>query len=136
MGKDDSLDDLDAAVEGPLYRETLRRANAVDKSGTTAERRQAVPGLVLIGIVALAERALRSTLEWGAVLFSLLAIGLGVSSGDLAWAIPMVVSGLAGIALVVVALARRWSFASQWVVLLGVTVVQIVLIVVQWRTTN
>jgi uncharacterized membrane protein HdeD (DUF308 family) len=41
-----------------------------------------------------------------------------------AWAIPTAAGGIAGVVVVFTALRRRWAFGRQWIVLLGVVVVQ------------
>jgi hypothetical protein len=122
-----------ADADGPLFRAAQRRAAEVD-DGVPGRRRKAWARFLVTAGLALAEGFLRNTFVWGAVLFSLVAIGSGVTAGDMAWAVPLVVSGVVGIALVFWSIARRWSFGRQWAVLLGVIIVQIVLIIVQWRS--
>jgi len=82
---------------------------------------------------ALAEGLLREAFVWGAVLFSLLAAVFGLTGGDVAWLVPMLTAGAAGVALVFWSIWKRWPFGRQWAVLLGVLVVQIGLIVTFWR---
>lgn len=120
-------------ADGPLIRAALDRAKEIDEASTTEQRRKGWVRLAGTGAVAFAERLLRDTFVWGAVLFSIVAIIVGATSGSVAWAASMVVAGVAGIVLVFWALARRWTFGRQWVVLLGVLLVQILLIVLQWR---
>jgi hypothetical protein len=121
-------------ADGPLIRAALNRAKEVDEAPTAGQRRRRWLPLLGTTAAAFAEKFLRDTLAWGAVLFSLLAIAFGVASGHVAWAIGMAVSGVAGVVLVFWAIAKRWAFRRQWAVLLGVLLVQIVLIVLQQRT--
>jgi hypothetical protein len=120
-------------ADGPLFRQAYQRAGEIDDAATP-ERRRAWAGFLRAAGVALAEGFLRESFVWGAVLFSVLAVVFGATSGDLTWAVPMVAAGVAGVVLVFWSMARRWAFARQWAVLLGVVVVQIVLIVALWRT--
>ncbi|HEX6685986.1 MAG TPA: hypothetical protein VF062_24630 [Candidatus Limnocylindrales bacterium] len=121
-------------ADGPLFREAYERAGQLDDAVTETERKRARGGFVRAAAVALAEGLLREVFVWGAVLFSILAAGFGVTAGDVKWAVPMVASGVVGAVLVFWAIFRKWSFGRQWLVLLGVMLVQIVLIVVFWRT--
>lgn len=121
-------------ADGPLFRAAYRAADQVDTATTPEQRRKAWGGFVRAGLVALAEGLLREAMVWGAVLFSVLAAVFGATAGDRVWAGPMIVSGLVGVALVLVSHWRKWSFGRQWLVLLGVTIVQIGLIVALWRT--
>lgn len=121
-------------ADGPLFRQAYERAGQIDDAPTPARRRRAWGGFLAAAAAALAEGFLREAFVWGAVLFSILVAAFGATSADIAWAVPLVGSGIAGIVLVFWALARHWSFGRQWAVLLGVTAVQIVLIVVLWRT--
>lgn len=120
-------------ADGPLIRAALDRAGEVDEAATAEQRRRAWPRLLGVAAIAFAERFLRDTFVWGAVLFSIVAILIGVTSGSAAWAVVMAVAGVAGVVLVFWALARRWTFRRQWAVLLGVLLVQVVLILMQWR---
>lgn len=121
-------------ADGPLFREAYERAGQIDEAVTESERKQARGGFVRAAAAALAEGLLRETFVWGAVLFSILAAVFGATAGDIIWAVPMVISGVVGIVLVLWAIYRKWSFGKQWLVLLGVMLVQIVLIVALWRT--
>lgn len=120
-------------AEGPLFRAAERRAAEVDRA-VPGRRRKAWVRLLLAAGLALAEGFLRDSFVWGAVLFSLFAAAFGATEGGVAWAVPMVAAGVAGIVLVFWSIARRWALAWQWAVLLGVVVVQIVLIIALWRT--
>lgn len=128
-------DDKDEITEadGPLIRAALDRAREIDEAPAAEQRRKGWPRMLGTAAVAFAERFLRDTFVWGAVLFSIVAILVGVTSGSAAWAVPMAAAGVAGIVLVFWALARRWTFGRQWAVLLGVLLAQIVLVLVQWR---
>lgn len=121
-------------ADGPLFRSAYERAGEIDDTKTPVQRRRAWVGFLRAAGVALAEGFLREAMIWGAVLFSILAAVFGATSGDPVWAVPMVASGVAGVALVFVALARRWAFGKQWAVLLSVVAVQGVLIVALWQT--
>lgn len=121
-------------ADGPLFRAAYERAGEIDDASTPAQRRRSWGGFLRAAVIALAEGLLREAFVWGAVLFSLLAVVFGATGGDVAWMIPMIGVGVAGIGLVFWALARHWAFGRQWAVLLGVATVQIVVIVVFWRT--
>jgi hypothetical protein len=121
-------------ADGPLFRQAYQRAGEIDDAPTPGQRRKAWGGFLRAAAVALAEGFLRESFVWGAVLFSLLTVVFGATAGDVAWAIPMVVAGVAGVVLVFWSIARHWAFGRQWAVLLGVIVVQIGLIVALWRT--
>jgi hypothetical protein len=119
--------------DGPLFREAHRRADAVDRA-EPGERRKAWAGFLPSALVALAEGFLREALIIGAVLFSVIVGVIGATSGDPAWAVGCVVSGVLGAGLVLVAVARHWSFGRQWAVILGVFVLQSAVMVVFWQT--
>ena len=121
-------------ADGPLFRAAYERAGRIDDAAGPDQRRRAWGGFLRAAAVALAEGLLRETFVWGAVLFSIIAAVFGATGGDIAWLVPMVTAGVAGIVLVVWALLRRWSFGRQWAVLLGVTVTQIALIVIFWQS--
>ena len=123
------------AEDGPLFRAAHEHADAVDRATPGAERRKAWTLFVPSALVALAEGFLRDALITGAVLFSVIAAVIGATSGVVVWAIAGVVSGVVGTVLVVVALARHWSFGRQWAVLLGVLVFQIVLMLTCGQST-
>lgn len=97
------------------------------------QRRRAWGGFLGAAAAALAEGLLREAFVWGAVLFSLLTAVFGLTGGDIAWLVPMVTVGAAGVALVFWSIWKRWSFGRQWIVLFGVLAVQIGLIVAFWR---
>jgi hypothetical protein len=120
-------------ADGPLFRKAYERAGEIDDA-PPGQRHRAWWPFLRSAAIALAEGFLRETFVWGAVLFSILAAVFGATAGDVAWAVPMVAAGVAGIVLVFWSVARKWSFGRQWTVLLGVLLVQIVLIVVLWRT--
>jgi hypothetical protein len=122
------------AADGPLIRSALDRAKQIDDAPTPERRRRAWLPFLATAAAALAEGFLRETMVGGVILFSLITIGFGATAGEVGWAVPLVVSGVAGAVLVFWAIAKRWSFGRQWAVLLGVPALQIVLIVVQWRT--
>lgn len=118
--------------DGPFVRAAYHGADDVDKAETPEARRKAWTRVVSAGVAALAETFLRDTAIWGAVVFSVVVAVLGVTSGTLVWAVGCLISGVAGIALVLVAV-RRWSLGRQWSVYLGVILVQIVLMVALWQ---
>ncbi len=120
--------------DGPFFRAAHRDADAVDRAEPGAERRGAWTRFVPSALVALAEGFLREAMITGAVLFCVIAAVIGATSGDVAWAAGCVVAGVAGTVLVLVAVARHWSFGRQWAVILGVFVVQIALMVGFWMT--
>jgi hypothetical protein len=121
-------------ADGPLFREAHRRAGEVDSAQTPQERRAAKGGFFRAAAVALAEGFLREAVIWGAVLFSVLAAVFGATSGSVAWAIPMVIAGVAGAVVVFVAVARKWTFGAQWAAFMTVLIVEIALIVALWQT--
>ncbi|GAA3754407.1 hypothetical protein GCM10022225_43990 [Plantactinospora mayteni] len=121
-------------ADGPLFRAAYERAGEIDDAPDSGGRRRGWGGFLRAAALALAEGFLRETFVWGAVLFSLLAAVFGATGGDVAWMVPMIGSGVAGVVLVFWSIARRWSFGRQWLVLLGVVAVQIVLVVTFWRT--
>jgi hypothetical protein len=59
---------------------------------------------------ALAEGFLREELIMGAVLFSVIVIVIGATSGDLVWAVVCIAAGIFGTVLVLFAVARHWAF--------------------------
>ena len=120
-------------ADGPLFREAHRRASEIDSAQTPEARRGAWGGFLRAGAVALAEGFLREAAIWGAVLLSVLAAVFGATSGKIAWAVPMVIIGVAGAGLVFVAVRQRWRFSAQWAVFLGVLVIQAILIVALWQ---
>jgi hypothetical protein len=120
--------------DGPLFRSAHEHADAVDRTRPGAERRKAWTRFIPSALVALAEGFLREALITGAVLFSVIAAVIGATSGDVAWVAACVVSGVVGVVLVLVAVARHWSFGRQWAVILGVLALQIVLMVIFWQT--
>ncbi|MCK2244282.1 hypothetical protein [Crossiella sp. S99.2] len=120
--------------DGPLFRSAYEHADAVDKAADPAQRRRAWGGFLPRALVALAEGFLRDWMLIGAVLFSVIVGFIGGSSGDLPWIIGGVVAAVTGTALVLIAVARHWSFGRQWTVILGVFALQIVLMILFWRT--
>jgi hypothetical protein len=56
-----------------------------------------------------------------------------VTSGDLAWTLGCIISGVAGMVLVGLAWRRRWSFGRQWAVIAGVLGLQITVMVTFWK---
>ena len=120
------------AEDGPLFREAERRAEIVDRAEAPAERRRAWARFLPSAVVALAEGFLRDSLVTGSVLFSIVVLVMGVTSGELAWAIGGVIAGVGGTVLVLRAVARHWAFGRQWAAILGVLVLQCVLMVAFW----
>jgi hypothetical protein len=120
-------------ADGPFVRAAFERARAVDDAAP-GQRRPAWLRLLLAAGLALAEGLLRDACTWGAVLLSIVAVAFGATSGDIAWAVSMIMAGVAGVVLVFWSIARRWSFGWHWTVLLSVTIGQIALLVGLWRT--
>jgi hypothetical protein len=120
--------------DGPLFRAAYRRADAVDRAQAPAERRKAWAGFLPSALVALAEGFLRESLIIGAVLFSVIVLVIGVTSGDPVWALACIAAGVVGTVLVLFAVARHWAFGRQWAVILGVLLLQCVLMVVFWTS--
>lgn len=116
--------------DGPLFRSAHGHADAVDRSKPGAERWKALVRFVPSALAAIAEGFLREAMITGAALFSIIAAVMGVTSGGAAWAVAGVVAGVGGLGLLLVAVARRWSFGRQWAVILGVITFQVVLMVV------
>lgn len=120
------------AEDGPLFREAQRRAEAVDRAEMPAERRRAWARFLPSAVVALAEGFVRDSLVTGTVLFSVIVLIMGLTSGELTWALGGVAAGVGGAVLVLTAVARHWSFGRQWAAILGVLVLQCVLMVAFW----
>ncbi|MPZ85486.1 MAG: hypothetical protein GEV28_35935 [Actinophytocola sp.] len=120
--------------DGPLFRSAHRRADAIDRAQAGGERRRAWARFVPSALVAVAEGFLRETMIMGAVLFSVIAAVIGATSGDAPWAVGCVAAGVVGCVLVLVAVARHWSFGRQWAVILGVFALQCALMVAFWTT--
>lgn len=120
------------AEDGPLFRDAQRRAEAVDRAEVPAERRRAWARFLPSAVVALAEGFLRDSLVTGTVLLSIIVLIMGLTSGDVAWAIGGVAAGVGGSVLVLRAVARHWSFGRQWAAIVGVLVLQCVLMVAFW----
>ncbi|MGQ0837433.1 hypothetical protein [Actinokineospora sp.] len=120
--------------DGPLFKAAYRRADSVDRAETPGERRKAMAGMVPRALAALAEGFLRDALSTGAIVFSIIVAVLAATSGDPAWAVAGIVSGVAGAGLMGYALLRHWSFGRQWAVIGGVIAVQAVFMVLFWKT--
>jgi hypothetical protein len=120
--------------DGPLFREAYRRADAVDRSAEDGAKRKGWLAFVGAALVALAEGFLREIMITGVVLFSVIAAVIGATSGDPAWAVGCVVAGIFGVVLVLLAVARHWSFGRQWAVILGILLLQSGLMVIFWKT--
>lgn len=119
--------------DGPLFREAYRRADAVDRAQAPTERRKAWAGFLPSALAALAEGFLRETLIMGAVLFSVIALVIGATSGDPVWAAACITTGVIGTVLVLFAVARHWAFGRQWSAILGVLLLQCVLMFAFWK---
>ena len=119
--------------DGPLFREAYRRADAVDRAEAPAERRKAWAGFLPSALAALAEGFLREELIMGTVLFSVIVLVIGATSGDPVWAVVCIAAGIFGIVLVLFAVARHWAFSRQWVAILGVFLLQCVLMTAFWK---
>lgn len=119
--------------DGPLFREASRRADAVDRAEAPAERQKAWAGFLPSALAALAEGFLRETLIMGAVLFSVIALVIGATSGDPVWAVACIAAGIFGTVLVLFAVARHWAFGRQWAAILGVLLLQCVLMFAFWK---
>ena len=120
--------------DGPLFREAYRRADAVDRSAAGGAKRKGWLSFVGAALVALAEGFLREIMITGAVLFSVIAAVIGATSGDPVWAVGCVVAGILGVVLVLLAVARHWSFGRQWAVILGILLLQCGLMFAFWQT--
>lgn len=120
--------------DGPLFRSAHDRADAIDRADGGPEKRRAWTRFVPTALAALAEGFLREALITGAVLFSVIAGVIGATSGDTAWAVICVASGVVGVVAMLVAVARHWSFGRQWAVILGVFVLQTAVMVAFWQT--
>ncbi|HEV8557749.1 MAG TPA: hypothetical protein VGR06_15300 [Actinophytocola sp.] len=119
--------------DGPLFRHAFQRADDIDQAEQPAARRKAWVRFLAPATAAFAEGFLRNELMVGAVLFSIIVIGIGATSGDPAWTIGCIVSGVAGMVLVGLAWRRRWSFGRQWAVIAGVLMLQIAAMVTFWK---
>lgn len=120
--------------DGALFREACHRADAVDRAEAPAQRWKAWAGFLPSALAALAEGFLREELIIGAVLFSVIVFVIGVTSGDLVWAVVCIATGIFGTVLVLFALGRRWAFGKQWAVILGVPLLQCVLMFAFWKS--
>jgi hypothetical protein len=120
--------------DGPLFRAAYRRGDEVDQAESGRPRRRALARFVPTALVALAEGWLRDSLVTGGVLLSLFTAAIGATSGDAPWIAGCVAAGVGGIALLVVARVRKWSFGWQWLVIAGVIVLQAGLMTVFWQT--
>ncbi|MGH3913030.1 MAG: hypothetical protein ACRDTC_06425 [Pseudonocardiaceae bacterium] len=118
--------------DGPLFRAAYRRADAVDHAEAPAARRKAWAGFLPSAVAALVEGFLRDSLIVGAVLFSVIVLVIGATSGDPVWAVGCIAAGVVGTVLVLVAVARHWAFGRQWATILGVFLLQCVLMVAFW----
>ncbi|MBP2471740.1 hypothetical protein JOF53_000612 [Crossiella equi] len=119
--------------DGPLFRSAYEHADAVDRS-RGPDRRRAWYSFLPRALAALAEGFLRDWLIIGAVLYSVIVGFIGATSGDVPWAVGCVVAGVLGTALVLLAVARHWSFGRQWLAILGVFVLQTLVMVFFWQT--
>jgi len=72
------------------------------------------------GLVQLADGWLRDELAKGAVLFSLIALGAGVTTSGAGWVVGGLVIGVLGSVLAVMAARERWSSLVTWLVVLAV----------------
>lgn len=118
--------------DGAFFREAYRRADAVDRAEAPAERGKAWAGFLPSALAALAEGFLRETLIMGAVLFSVIVLVIGATSGDPVWAVTGIAAGIFGSVLVLFAVARHWAFGRQWAAIFGVLLLQCVLMFAFW----
>jgi hypothetical protein len=120
-------------ADGPLLRAAYRRASQIRDEPGPVRRRDRWASFLAVAAAAVAESLLREAVIGAAGLSSVLAVVFGVMTGDLAWAVPMGASGVAGFVLVCWATARQWPFGRQWGVLLSVLMVQVGLLMALWR---
>jgi hypothetical protein len=120
--------------DGPLFQAAYRRGDAVDKATAGPEKRRAWTRFIPTALVALAEGWLRESMITGAVLLSVFAAAIGVTSGDTGWAVGCAAAGVGGVALLIVARLRHWRFGVQWAVILGVVALQAVLMTIFWQS--
>lgn len=122
--------------DGPLLRSVDRHADDLDRAGTPAERKRAWGRLIPSFLAALAEDFLRETAGFGALLACVVAVAAAVDSGHPAWRAGLIAAALAGAVLVLVAAFRRWPVGRQWVVFVGVIVVEVGLIILMEKVTG
>ncbi|WP_405160189.1 hypothetical protein OG203_27625 [Nocardia sp. NBC_01499] len=120
------------AEDGPLFRAAYRQADTFDNTAKPERSKGALARLVGWVSIAFAEGFLRDQLFVGTVFFSIIVIVIGATSGSPAWMVGYIVAGVIGIALVAVALKRRWSLGRQWLVIIGVIIADVLLMAAFW----
>ena len=89
-----------------------------------------------MSLFELLDRWMRDELAKGAVLFSLIAIGAGVTSPDAGWIIGGVLLGVLGVVLGIMATRERWSSPVTWFVVLAVLVADIAFMTAAWTVAG
>ena len=89
-----------------------------------------------MSLYELLDRWMRDELAKGAVLFSLIAIGAGVTSPGGGWIIGGVLLGVLGVVLGIMATRERWSSPVTWFVVLAVLVADIAFMTAAWTVAG
>jgi len=89
-----------------------------------------------VSLYELLDRWMRDELAKGAVLFSLIAIGAGVTSPGGGWIIGGVLLGVLGVVLGIMATRERWSSPVTWFVVLAVLVADIAFMTAAWTVAG
>ena len=88
------------------------------------------------GLFQLADGWMRDELAKGAVLFSLIAIGAGVTTSGAGWKVAGVVLGLLGVGLGITAARDRWTSPVTWLVVLAVLGAEIAFMTAAWTVAG
>ena len=80
----------------------------------------------------MAEGLVRDWLRNGTVLFGLIALGAGVSSGRPALVLVGTLVGVLGAVLPFVAVAKRWARSTQWLMVLVLLAAEVVVMWLAW----
>ena len=84
------------------------------------------------GLFALVDAWMRDELAKGAVLFSLIAIGAGVTTPGVGWVMGGLVLGVLGSVLGIMAARDRWSSPVTWLVVVAVLGADIAFMTAAW----
>lgn len=79
-------------------------------------------------MAGLAEGFIRDWVTNGVILLSLIVVGAGVMVGELPWVVVGPVVGVAGAAVGLLSVAKRWPIARTWLALLIVLSLDLLLL--------